>query len=80
MVSDQVAKVRRFTREPDGMAKASSTPAMVECTPDIYTQYHNRAPTSIYGSSEYTCPLFMATSTASTTPAASSHAGEGLWP
>ena len=73
-----MAKVRRFTREPDGIANASSTPAMVECTPDIYTQYHSKAPTSIYGSSEYTCPLFMATSTASTTPAANNQASDGL--
>ena len=37
----------RFTREPVGMAKARSTPALVECTPDMNTANHRRQPTSI---------------------------------
>ena len=41
-----------FTRDPEGMVNASSTPAMVACTPDMYTQYHSTAPTSRYGTSE----------------------------
>ena len=49
---DQEMKPSRFTREPDGMTNASKTPAMVECTPDMNTQYHSTAPTSRYGMSE----------------------------
>ena len=49
---DQAMKPFRFTREPDGMTKASSTPAMVECTPDMNTQYHSTPPSSRYGMSE----------------------------
>ena len=49
---DQAVKLLRFTREPDGMTNANSTPAMVECTPDMNTQYHSTPPTSKYGTSE----------------------------
>ena len=52
MSPDQVMKLLRFTRDPEGMTNASSTPAMVECTPDMNTQYHSTAPTSRYGTSE----------------------------
>ena len=49
---DHETKPLRFTREPVGMANASSTPAMVECTPDMNTQHHSTTPTSTYGTSE----------------------------
>ena len=52
MSPDQVMKLLRFTRDPEGMTNASSTPAMVECTPDMNTQYHSTAPTSRYGTNE----------------------------
>ena len=37
----------RSTRDPVGIVKASSTPAMVEWTPDMNTANHNRQPTSM---------------------------------
>ena len=37
-----------------GMVKANSTPAIVECTPDMNTQYQRATPTSKYGTNEYT--------------------------
>ena len=49
---DQDMKLFRLTREPVGMANASSTPAMVEWTPDMNTQYHSATPTKRYGTSE----------------------------
>ena len=49
---DQSKKLSRFTRDPDGMANASSTPAIVEWMPDENTQNHSTHPTRMYGTSE----------------------------
>ena len=45
-------KPLRLMRDPEGMANANSTPAMVECTPLMNTQNHRSAPTARYGTSE----------------------------
>ena len=44
-------KLCRFTRDPVGIVNASSTPAIVACTPDISTQNHSTTPTARYGMS-----------------------------
>ena len=48
---DQSMKLCRFTRDPVGIVNASSTPAIVACTPDISTQNHSTTPTARYGMS-----------------------------
>ena len=77
---DQRMKLFTFTREPEGIANASSTPAMVECTPDMNTQYHNTAPTSRYAYNENTWRLFMSKSAQKTTAAQPSHGKDGACP
>ena len=77
---DQRMKLFTFTREPEGIANASSTPAMVECTPDMNTQYHNTAPTSRYAYNENMWRLFMRSNAQKTSAAHASQNAEGACP
>ena len=56
------------------MASASSTPAMVACTPDSRKHTHMASPMSTYGQRSYTCSRLMTSAPANSAKPPTNHA------